>query len=272
MRLGEPHGLTDGAIVKDAVALHLTVGAPSDLLSQAAFASLGPSAPSISTQIFALRRLLSDNVPGETGQLYARASKGQIPLVVTVNGADAMAALIRMKRELERNDSKVQLRLVFMQAGEAHLIAKEIGEVGVGVILAPLRPSPTTYDERRFIPGPPLSDETLLTILLKHNVTVGVGVRLAYEAVNTRFVLKKVSYLLLPAKLQLNVGQALADAGGRLTSQEVLALASTNLERLLGLPESEGDFVAYHGGAWHSQDSRPVAVLSPSRSLVDVFV
>jgi len=66
--------------------------------------------------------------------------------------------------------------------------------------------------------------------------------------------------------------QAMEDSGGYLDSHGALALVTTNLEQLLGLPTDEADFVAYAGGAWNSQDSKAVAVLSPSRGIVDLFV
>jgi hypothetical protein len=103
-----------------------------------------------------------------------------------------MAALLRMKKDVENVSQTQKLRLVFLQAGEAHIVAKEIAEAGVGVILSPLRPFPVTHDERRIIPGPPVSQDSHLTTLLKHNITVGFGIREEWEAINTRFALKWV--------------------------------------------------------------------------------
>ncbi|KAH7091723.1 composite domain of metallo-dependent hydrolase [Auriculariales sp. MPI-PUGE-AT-0066] len=246
MRLGEPHGLADGAVIKESVALHYTIGAPAASVISPGF---GTPLPSISTQIYALRRLLTDNVQGETGRLFRQAAGGNIPLVVSVTGADAMVALLRMKKQVERANGGEKLRMVFMQAGEAHIVAKEIAEAGVGVILSPLRPFPVTHDERR------IQGDTLTT-LLKHNITVGMGIREEWEAINTRFALK----------------WALEDADGYLSSHDVLAIATTNLEKLLDLPGEEADFVAYAGGPWYSQNSKAVAVLSPSRGIVDLFV
>jgi hypothetical protein len=67
------------------------------------------------------------------------------------------------------------------------------------------------------------------------------------------------------------MGQALEDADGYLASHDVLALATTNLEQLLNLPAEDFDLVAYSGGSWFSQESKPVAVISPRRSIVDLF-
>jgi hypothetical protein len=42
------------------------------------------------------------------------------------------------------------------------------------------------------LPGPPLSNDTALVTLIKYSVTVGLGVREAWEARNTRFDLQWV--------------------------------------------------------------------------------
>ncbi|EJD36586.1 composite domain of metallo-dependent hydrolase [Auricularia subglabra TFB-10046 SS5] len=252
LRLGETHALAPGAVVKETVALHVTIARPSASVIQA---SHGLQIPSISTQISALRRLLTDNVQGETGRLFHRAAKGDIPLVITVTSADAMAALLRLKKDLESSRAGYKLRMVFLQANEAHLLAKEIGEAGVGVILSPVRPFPVLWDERRVIPGPPLSKETALTTLLRHNVTVGVGIREEWEAIHTRFVVK----------------WAMEESSGLLSVDSALALATTNIQKLLGLEDADTDLVAYSGGSWYEQESKIVAVLSPARNLVDIF-
>lgn len=52
------------------------------------------------------------------------------------------------------------------------------------------------------------------------------------------------------------------------------ALLSTNLEKLLGLEGwigNDGDWVAYAGGGAFDLSSKPVAVISPARGLVDVL-
>ena len=37
------------------------------------------------------------------------------------------------------------------------------------------------------LPGPPLSAQSQIAVLLKHNVTVGIGTALPEQAMNTRF-------------------------------------------------------------------------------------
>jgi len=59
-----------------------------------------------------------------------------------------MASLIQLKKEVE-DHSKVALKMTFTGANEAHLLAKEIGEAQIGVILTPARPFPGTWKSRR---------------------------------------------------------------------------------------------------------------------------
>lgn len=59
-----------------------------------------------------------------------------------------MATLIELKKEIEAQH-KAKVQLTFSGASEAHLLAKEIGEAGIGVILNPVRSFPMTWKERR---------------------------------------------------------------------------------------------------------------------------
>jgi len=59
-----------------------------------------------------------------------------------------MGSLIKLKEEIE-DYTGTDLRLVFSGASEAHLLAKEIGRAGVGIILNPSRPFPANWRSRR---------------------------------------------------------------------------------------------------------------------------
>lgn len=59
-----------------------------------------------------------------------------------------MATLLQLKADLE--DSRgTRMKMVFAGATEAHLLANEIAEAKVGVILIPVRPFPANWDNRR---------------------------------------------------------------------------------------------------------------------------
>jgi hypothetical protein len=95
--------------------------------------------------------------------------------------------------EVDRASLK-SLRLVLIRASEAHLLAKEIADAGVGVILIPARQFPGTWDQLRALPGPPLTPESAIGVLLRHNVTLGLGITEEWEARNQRFDIGWVTY------------------------------------------------------------------------------
>lgn len=97
-----------------------------------------------------------------------------------------MATLITLKREVE-SETKTHLQITFAGAAEAHLLAQEIGGAGIGVILRPVRPFPYTWKSRRILAGPPLTEENAAATLIRHNVTVGIGIEESWSARNIRF-------------------------------------------------------------------------------------
>jgi len=56
--------------------------------------------------------------------------------------------LIKLKKEIEANKT-VDLKLTVAGAAEAHLLAKELGEANVGVIVTPSRPFPQSWVMKR---------------------------------------------------------------------------------------------------------------------------
>ncbi|KAH8825073.1 composite domain of metallo-dependent hydrolase [Flagelloscypha sp. PMI_526] len=206
--------------------------------------------PSVSTQIGVLRKLLL-----EDNDWFGRVANGTIPLVVAAVGRDIIASLIHLKKEVEAEKASV-IKLTIAGGSEAHLIAKELGEARIGVIVNPPKPFPTYWEKRRILAGPPLTKDTIVTTLIKNNVTVALGVTKSSEARNLRF---ELSY----AALQ---------AGGSLSTEEALALGSTNVEKLLGVvvkPE-DSDLVAVQGGSLLDFSGVVTAIISPRRGLVDL--
>lgn len=207
--------------------------------------------------------------------------KGRIPLVVTVDKADHMASLLVLKTEVEKKTGKT-LRMAFARAAEAHLLAKEIAAADVGVILLRPRPYPYTYDEQRLVPGPPLTEETSISVLLGKNVTVAIGVLEEWQARNTRFDVGWVrnafshrdgsvgtsitDYL----SFIFPLSQAALEAFGKINKEQAMALATTNLEKILDI-KPHGDLVAYQGGDLMDMQSKVVAVLSEEQGEVAII-
>ncbi|KAJ7600925.1 carbohydrate esterase family 9 protein [Mycena floridula] len=231
--------LVKGAVIQDAVALHFRVTMA--------------SAVSVSTQIGILRKVLMGEVKGDLGDIVDKAT---LPIVIDVHSADAMASLLVLKAEIEQKWGHT-LRMVFTGATEAHLIAKEIGEAGVGVIVTAPRPYPTIWEYQRLLPGPPLSKSSAITVLIQNNVTVAIGVTEKYQIRSTRFDLAWVAL----------------ESDGAISKTEALALASVNLENLLGIASenSATDLVVTKGGEMFDFSGKVIGVLSSRRGLVDLL-
>ncbi|KAJ3886962.1 composite domain of metallo-dependent hydrolase [Lentinula edodes] len=241
---GAAHKLKEGAVMQDEVALHVSLSLSSSV--------------SVSTQIAMLRRLLSGGARGDLELQISRILEGKIPLVVDVHNADIMASLIQLKSEIQEQTKSI-IQMTFAGASEAHLLAREIGAAGVGVIVSPVRPFPSFWDMRRILPGPPLTQYNAISTLLANNVTVGVGVESdgAWAVRHTRF----------------DVSWAAIEAGGDISREEAIALASSNLEKLLGLASGtvSSSLVATAGGTILDFESKVVAVASAKRGVVDLF-
>lgn len=122
-RTDAPHALAEGAVIQRISALHCAIRRPNAL-------ALLKGHPSVSTRIAVLRRLLlaeADERAGETAMWFSKAADGALPLIIDVGSADVMAALLKLKDEVERKRG-TRMRLVFSGAAEAHLLAKEISK------------------------------------------------------------------------------------------------------------------------------------------------
>ncbi|KAJ7164026.1 carbohydrate esterase family 9 protein [Mycena crocata] len=243
--LGAAHKLERGAVLQEVTAVHMRV------------MQVLPG-PSVSTQIALLRRLLLRPVDGPSKVWFQKVTDGEVPIVVESHSADIIASLILLKQEVEKAKGNT-IQMTITGAAEAHLLAQELGEAGVGVILNPARSFPYFWEERRILAGPPLTQHTPISALIAHNVTVGLGVMEIWDARNTRF----------------EVAWAALATGGSMSRAEALALGSTNVATLLGAkPQTifSQDLVATRGGDLLSFSSKVAAVLSPRRGLVDLML
>jgi len=227
-----------GAVLMEETALHITVS---------------PSlSVSVSTQVAALRRLLYGNAGS---RVWEKVRKGSIPLVIDVDGADVMATLLTLKSDYDL-DTGHSLRMTFVGATEAHLLAKHIKEAGVSVILTSPRPYPGGWDQRRLLPGPPLTRLTSITALFDEGINVAIGVVDEATARNTRF----------------DIAWAALEANGQLSKRDAFALVTTNLEKALGVPPgAPQDLVAYKGGDALGFESKPTAILSAMAENVNML-
>ncbi|KAG1739632.1 hypothetical protein EDD22DRAFT_959342 [Suillus occidentalis] len=220
---GAAHARVENASVVDEVALHVAVSMSSKV--------------GVSTQVAALRNMLF----GEGGDKVLRCvRKGITTLVVDVESAELWRRYFGSR----------------MRATEAHLLAHEIAKAGVSVIVTESKRFSSTWEQRRILSGPPITQESLVTALLKAGVNVAIGVVDEYNARNTRF----------------GVGWSLLTSNGYLDRTMALALATTNLEKALGVPrERPQDLVAYLGGDVFEFEAKVVGVISETLGRTDLF-
>ncbi|KAG2041106.1 hypothetical protein BDR03DRAFT_1089407 [Suillus americanus] len=236
---GAAHARVENASIVDEVALHMGVSMSSRV--------------GVSMQVAALRNVLFQ----EGGDEVLRSvRKGKTTLVVDVESADIMATLLRLKDEYETHSGR-ELRMTFTGATEAHLLAHEIARAGVSVIVTQSKPFPSTWEQRRILAGPPITPESLVTTLLKADVNVAIGVIDEHNVRHTRF----------------EVGWSLLTSNGTIDRTTALALATTNLEKALGVQrDMPQDLVAYRGGDVFEFEAKAVAVISETLGRTDLFV
>jgi Amidohydrolase family len=198
--------------------------------------------PSISSSVGILRgKLLAATKPKKKDEkkneeLYSEdyylrlVVSGKLPLVISVHKADTIAAIIRMKvtidkaiaKEITPSKKPTKLQIVILGGAESYLVAKELAAANISVVLAPLLPNSQTWDERRSLPGAPLSNGTAIDVLLDAGVLVGIGVNEIWE---TR-------------GLHTMAGWAWRNGEGRLTEKQALALVGSNIYQILDIKES----------------------------------
>lgn len=128
---GATNRLAKGAVLKKIAALHITINSYN-------------KRPSVSTQFATLRNLLSGKIDGEMGDYFKLVRDGQITLVVDTDNADVIATLLDLVDELSQSSGS-KIKLTIAGGAEAHLLAKELGQAGVGVILTRPRPFPAFW-------------------------------------------------------------------------------------------------------------------------------
>ncbi|BEJ10967.1 hypothetical protein CspHIS471_0103890 [Cutaneotrichosporon sp. HIS471] len=247
--LGARHALEAGAIGNHAAALHIAVRQFGD--------PHGDSSFSVATAMGVLRRLLHGEAgQGEVAAAFGKVAAGELRLVASVNSADAIAALIRLKRTVPA------MRLTISGAQEAWILADELAAENIGVVVAAPRAFPFMWDQRRILPGPPLSNMTLPAYLHTRGVKVGLGIVEACDARLTRF----------------ESAMAYASAPTTFSRQDAIDLVSANLVDVLGLNDGlrateqgvDLGFVAYEGDMF-SFEGRVRAVRAPGQDAMDLF-
>lgn len=133
------------------------------------------SSQTISQQIASIRELLLGNVKKDPSRnIFARAARGQIPVVVQVDDKDEIASILSIKQAISQ-EYKHDVKFVILGGGESHLVADHLSRLDVPVVLMPARCYPTTWQSKSCLTGPPVTPSTVLDVLLKHGVRVALG-------------------------------------------------------------------------------------------------
>lgn len=214
-------------IINQEAALHFTINHGSKL--------------TVSQQIAGIRELLLRHADkNDESNVFARAAQGKLPVVVETNDKDEIASIIQMKQQVL---NKVQF--IILGGAESHLVAKHLARNRIPVILMPARCYASTWQSRLCLYGPPLTPETVLDVLVRHGVTVGLA--------STEFENGDARNLIWEA------GWNLAH-NAHLSEEEAIGLVTWNVAEMFGLDRPENpspagvlrqgrkaDFVAYNG-------------------------
>lgn len=133
------------------------------------------SSQTISQQIASIRELLVNHVKKDPSHnVFARAARGKIPVVVQVDDKDEIASILNIKQAISQ-EYNYDVKFVILGGGESHLVADHLSRLDVPVVLMPARCYPTTWQSKSCLTGPPVTPSTVLDVLVKHGVRVGLG-------------------------------------------------------------------------------------------------
>jgi imidazolonepropionase-like amidohydrolase len=228
--------LEKGAVWQEDVAVHYP------LTSNAKSPSISAAIGNLREKLLKAAKLKSKSDKKEeepTGEDYyfQQVITGKLPLVLSVHKADTIAAIIRLKTEVEKVITKSSkshtLSLVIIGAAESYLVAKELASANISVVLAPLLPYSQSWDERRSLTGAPLTNGTAIDFLLDAGVLVAISGTEIWETRN----------------LGLMAAWAFKNGEGRLNETTALDLVGANIYKMLGIkvPKHTEDWLVWEG-------------------------
>ncbi|EFQ27101.1 uncharacterized protein GLRG_02272 [Colletotrichum graminicola M1.001] len=199
--------LLDGGVFRPEVALHVTI-------DEKAKASVG----TISTAVKKLRKILVEGRGKHNETTFGEVASGKLPLVINANNHWDIQQIINIKKDFP------DANIVIQGGAEAPLVALELAESQIPVILTETRPAPTSFRRRDAVVGPPLTPSAA-------RILSEAGVYFAVAIVTN----------IMPADyrihdLALEAAWAAKYAG--LGNKEAVRLVSSNVEDILGLPRS----------------------------------
>ncbi|CAB4400218.1 unnamed protein product [Rhizophagus irregularis] len=226
---------SDETIIEKEAALHVRIGTPykNDYI------------PSVSSQIGLLRRILIHALfKSPLRNIYNKVAKGLVPLAVHTHSKDEIASLINLKKQISVHGGDLQI--IIIGGAEAHLLAEQLSQYNISVVLRPSRPVPDLWTAKNVLTGSPLTNITGAEILVKHKVKIALGVS------NTAWT----------RNLAWDAGWILHNSKGALSEKDAVALVSWNLEKFFNLNRNKlnkqglhvgniANFVAYDGNPFN---------------------
>ncbi|KAK2003632.1 hypothetical protein LX36DRAFT_624670 [Colletotrichum falcatum] len=199
--------LLDGGVFRPEVALHVTI-------DDKARAGVG----TVSTAVKKLRKILADGRGRHNETTFGEAASGRLPLVINANNHWDIQQIINIKKDFADAD------IVIQGGAEAPLVALELAESQIPVILTETRPAPSSFRHRDAVVGPPLTP-SVARVLSEAGVYFAVAIVANIMPADYRI-----------HDLALEAAWAAKYAG--LGNKEAVRLVSSNVEDILGLPRS----------------------------------
>ncbi|CCX17451.1 Similar to Dihydropyrimidinase; acc. no. Q55DL0 [Pyronema omphalodes CBS 100304] len=187
-------------IWQENVALHVVIGQ-----------SAKKAGDSISRQIEILNSVIINN-------------NGTLPVVVHADNKDDIAQIILLSRQHPRT------KFTIFNAAESYLLAHELAEAGISVILGPWRCAPHNWEGRRCLAGPPMT-KSPVKILVDAGVNTGIAIGTTDDDLTVQLPREAVW-----AGKYAGLGEA-----------EGWRLVSGNVKKALGLEGEKDEMVVWEG-------------------------
>lgn len=184
--------ILEDAVLNDEVAVHFTIGDTAK----------SSSLPTVSAQLKALKDFIKEN------------KYSHLPIAVHTHSKPIILQLIRLKKEVDRS-------IIIIGGQEAYLVAEELSQAEIPVILAPWRCTAKRWDNRRCSPNTPLMNDSSVNILHRAGVKFAIG-QDQFNSVRRTFWEASLA------------GKAIEG----FTTQQTIDLVSHNIDEIFGLEES----------------------------------
>lgn len=145
-----------------------------------------------------------------------------MPVVVHTDNKDIIAQMIKLKRDTGAH-------IIIMGGAEAHLVAEDLATSEIPVILTSGWCHPFTWDERRCLVGPPITELGTADVLLQAGVLLGMG-NWDYRQGHVEDILWEASWTF----------------GGK-NPKVAMDMVTRNVDKMFGLDGSTKDVVIHEG-------------------------